>query len=130
MNKIAILFIFILSSASAWEIKSPEIIVQADGSTNYDGIYCIIDNGKPSDGTTIKLTIEKSASVKWVDLFAIAPNGETIVYCGVEGRDQGSNVLYRVTVAKNLLNASELWIVIDDEGKVILPFKQFKETKG
>ena len=126
MKKLLIFFTLAVTSAFALEFMPPEIVVKADGSTNYEGIHCAIEKGKLSDGIIVKLTFDKGIAPKWADLFLINPQGETILCCGVEGRDEGNKLLYRLDVGKQYIKHSELWIFTNDKRQINFHLKQFE----
>ena len=130
MKKTALLFIFIVTSVFALEFNLSMINIEADGTTNYDGIHCTVERGNMSDGMALKLVISKDVIPKRVDLFMATSRGERIANCGIEASDKGNASMYRLDLGKEYLKESVLWVSTGKYGLLMLNLKQCKKNKG
>ncbi len=127
MKKTALLFIFIVTSVFASEFNPSNINIEADGTTNYDGIHCTVERGNLSDGIALKLVISKDVIPKRVDFFMATSTGERIANCGIEASDKGNASMYRLDLGKEYLEKSALWVFTGKYRLLRLPLKQFKK---
>jgi len=129
MIKTLLLGLFVVGCAYSAEIMPAEIQMLADGITNYKGIRYAVEKGQMTDGSVLILTIDTCLSPKWVDLFVINSAGDTIVGCGVEGREKEESIQYRVDLESSHLTNSELWIFLEKKSQIVCRLNQIINLK-